>query len=174
VVRSRGALSGIDAVIDKDLAAALLARELGADALLILTDVPKAYVHYGTPEQTGLSTVTASQMRAYAAAGHFKAGSMGPKVEACLRFVDAGGESVIASLTDVGPAMAGSAGTHIVPDAPAKGATKRGGAPKKPAARSAKKTGSETQATRKPRQRARRKPVADVIDINTRRRAAAD
>jgi carbamate kinase len=119
VVRSRGALSGIDAVIDKDLAAALLARELGADALLILTDVPKAYVHYGTPEQAALDTVTASQMRAYAAEGHFKAGSMGPKVEACLRFVDAGGESVIASLTEVGPAMAGRAGTHIVPDAPA-------------------------------------------------------
>ena len=59
-------------------------------------------------------------MRAYAADGHFKAGSMGPKVEACLRFVDAGGESVIASLVEVGPAMAGKAGTHIVPDAPAK------------------------------------------------------
>ena len=66
-------------------------------------------------------------MRAYAAEGHFKAGSMGPKVEACLRFVDAGGEIVIASLTEVGPAMAGEAGTHIVPDAPAKGATKRHG-----------------------------------------------
>lgn len=119
VVRSRGALSGIDAVIDKDLAAALLARELGADALLVLTDVPKAYVHYGTPQQTALDTVTAGEMRAYAAEGHFKAGSMGPKVEACLRFVDAGGESVIASLTEVGPALAGRAGTHIVPDAPA-------------------------------------------------------
>ena len=117
VVRSRGALSGIDAVIDKDLAAALLARELGADALLILTDVPKAYVHYGTPQQAALDTVSASQMRAYAAEGHFKAGSMGPKVEACLRFVEAGGESVIASLTEVGPALAGEAGTHIVPDA---------------------------------------------------------
>ena len=119
VVRSRGALAGIDAVIDKDLAAALLARELGADALLVLTDVPKAYVHYGTPQQTALDTVTAGEMRAYAAEGHFKAGSMGPKVEACLRFVDAGGESVIASLTEVGPALAGRAGTHIVPDAPA-------------------------------------------------------
>ena len=58
VVRSRGALSGIDAVIDKDLAAALLATELGADALLILTDVPQAYVHYGTPEQEALARVT--------------------------------------------------------------------------------------------------------------------
>ena len=112
-------------MIDKDLAAALLATELGADALLILTDVPQAYVNYGTPEQQALSRVTASQMRAYAAGGHFKAGSMGPKVEACLRFVDAGGESVIASLTEVGPAMAGKAGTHIVPDAPASGARRR-------------------------------------------------
>ena len=67
----------------------------------------------------GGDTVTAGEMRAYAAEGHFKAGSMGPKVEACLRFVDAGGESVIASLTEVGPALAGRAGTHIVPDAPA-------------------------------------------------------
>jgi carbamate kinase len=175
VVRSRGALSGIDAVIDKDLAAALLAKELGADALLILTDVPKAYVHYGTPEQTALDTVTASQMRAYAAEGHFKAGSMGPKVEACLRFVDAGGESVIASLTEVGPAMAGRSGTHIVPDTPAKGASKRGGATKKAAARPpAKKAGGATPTAKKPRQRTRRGPVADVIDINSRRQAVAE
>ena len=140
--RSRGALSGIDAVIDKDLAAALLAKELGADALLILTDVPKAYVHYGTPEQQALDTVTASQMRAYAAEGHFKAGSMGPKVEACLRFVDAGGESVIASLTEVGPAMAGEAGTHIVPG-PAQQAKTRTGRKATPAARDAAPRRSE-------------------------------
>lgn len=117
VVRSHGALAGIDAVIDKDLAAALLARELGADALLVLTDVPAVYVHYGTPEQTALGRVTAKEMRAWAAEGHFKAGSMGPKVEACLRFATAGGEAVIAALTEVGPALEGRAGTHIVPDA---------------------------------------------------------
>jgi carbamate kinase len=126
VVRSRGALSGIDAVIDKDLAAALLAKELAAEALLILTDVPRAYIDYGTPEQAALGTVTASQMRAYAAAGHFKAGSMGPKVEACLRFADAGGESIIASLTEVGPAMAGEAGTHIVPGLAQRAKTRTG------------------------------------------------
>ena len=141
VTRSRGALSGIDAVIDKDLAAALLARELGADALLILTDVPRAYVDYGTPEQTALERVSASQMRAYAAAGHFKAGSMGPKVEACLRFVDAGGEAVIASLTEVGPAMAGRAGTHIVPDAPAR----RAAAPADAGAAASGKAGAKLQ-----------------------------
>jgi carbamate kinase len=136
VVRSRGRLTGIDAVIDKDLAAALLAEKLGAQALLILTDVPKAYIHYGTPEQQALDTVTASQMRAYAADGHFKAGSMGPKVQACLRFVAAGGEAVIASLTEVGPALAGKAGTHIVPDAPRKpsGTDKAKAATRKPKA----------------------------------------
>ncbi len=122
VVRGRdGALSGVDAVIDKDLAAMRLALDVSADVLMILTDVPQAYVHYKTPEQKALSRVTESEMRAYAAEGHFKAGSMGPKVEACLRFVAAGGESIIASLNEVVPALAGKAGTRIVPDGPAAG-----------------------------------------------------
>ena len=121
VVREHGTLSGIAAVIDKDLAAALLARELGADVLLILTDVSNVYVDYGAPRQAALDRVTAAAMRDHAAEGHFKAGSMGHKVEACLRFVDAGGEAVIASLTEVAAALAGEAGTHIVPDAPAAG-----------------------------------------------------
>jgi carbamate kinase len=116
VVRSRGALSGIDAVIDKDLAAALLARELRADELLILTDVKKAYLGYGTPQQRALDCVGVAELRAHAAAGHFKAGSMGPKVEACLRFASAGGEAVIAALTEVDEALAGEAGTHVLSD----------------------------------------------------------
>ena len=180
VVRSRGALSGIDAVIDKDLAAALLARELGADALLILTDVPQAYISYGTPEQEALSRVTASEMRAYAADGHFKAGSMGPKVEACLRFVDAGGESVIASLIEVGPALAGRAGTHIVPDAPAEsrrsGTKAAASATNRPPVKAA---GTNKAAARKAPSKRTRRPAttggADVIDITTgQRRAAAE
>ncbi len=184
VVRARGALSGVDAVIDKDLAAALLATQLGAQALLILTDVPRVYVHYGTPAQQALETVSASQMRAYAAEGHFKAGSMGPKVEACLRFAGAGGESVIASLTEVGPAMAGKAGTHIVPDA----AEKRRPAPKaaakaktaakpKAAARpraAAKKTAVPKAPAKKPRKSAPAEDGAEVIDISTRRRAVSE
>ena len=104
---------------------------------------------------------------------------MGPKVEACLRFVDAGGESVIASLTEVGPAMAGRAGTHIVPDAPAGRAKKADGA-KKTAAKAAggtKKGTAETPAPKapagKPRRRTRPDPGAEVIDINTVRRRAA-
>jgi len=163
VVRSRGALSGVDAVIDKDLAAALLARELKADTLLILTDVPNTFVHYGTPEQTALETVTASQMRAYAAEGHFKAGSMGPKVEACLRFVDAGGEAVIASLTKVGQALAGESGTHIVPDAEADGASRKTAATTRS---SQGGTGGAKQAT--PAQSA--DVDANVVDIATARK----
>jgi carbamate kinase len=179
VVRSRGALSGTDAVIDKDLAAALLAKELGADALLILTDVPRAYVHYGTPEQTALERVTASQMRAYAAAGHFKAGSMGPKVEACLRFVEAGGESVIASLTEVEEALAGKAGTHIVADEGAPRPRSRGkadarpkAAAKKPRPAATKKAASPRESAKQPGRSTRRGAAADVIDITTARRRA--
>ena len=107
--------------------------------------MPQAYIRYGTPEQEALGRVTASQMRAYAADGHFKAGSMGPKVEACLRFVDAGGESVIASLIEVGPALAGKAGTHIVPDAPAK--ARRSGT--KAAASTAAKAPGKAAGTKK-------------------------
>jgi carbamate kinase len=110
-----GSLSGIAAVIDKDLSAALLAKEVSADALLILTDVPQACINYNTPEQQALGTVTLDEMRAYAAEGHFAAGSMGPKVAACMRFVEAGGTAVIGSLTEVVQAMAGEAGTRIVP-----------------------------------------------------------
>ena len=114
VVRRRGALAGIDAVIDKDLAAALLARKVSADVLLILTDVPCVYLHYGTPEQSALTTVGVAEMEAHARAGHFKAGSMGPKVEACLRFARAGGTAVIGSLTEVLEDLRGEAGTRIV------------------------------------------------------------
>jgi carbamate kinase len=189
VVRGRAALSGTDAVIDKDLAAALLAERLGADALLILTDVPRAYVNYGREDQEALGVVSAAEMREYAAAGHFKAGSMGPKVEACLRFAEGGGEAVIASLTEVEKAMAGRAGTHIVPGAPAQGAAApaaRGGRPaqKKPAkaaAPKAKKAPAKKAAgkpaaakTKKPSSRARKDAQsggADVIDIASRRRA---
>jgi len=123
VVRARnGALSGVDAVIDKDLAAMRLALDVEADILLVLTDVPKVYVDYRGPDQRALGVVPLPEMERYAAEGHFKAGSMGPKIDAAMRFVRRGGEAVIASLTEVNRAMAGRAGTHIVP-APENGAT---------------------------------------------------
>jgi carbamate kinase len=167
VVRGRsGALTGVDAVIDKDLAAALLAREVSADELLILTDVPTAYIYYNTPEQRALATVTQAEMEAYAAAGHFKAGSMGPKVAACLRFVASGGVAVIGSLTDVVPALAGRAGTRIVPD------KKRATRPTQRAR--GRKSSSTSSPVGKPAGKGRRSHAgAQVIDIETARRRAA-
>jgi carbamate kinase len=118
VVRGKdGQLSGTAAVIDKDLAAARLALDLHADILLILTDVPRVFLNYRTPQQVGLETVEASQMQRYLAEGHFKAGSMGPKVEACLRVVRAGGIGIIAALNEALEAVGGTAGTRIVPPA---------------------------------------------------------
>ncbi len=119
VVRARnGALSGVDAVIDKDLAAMRLASDVAADVLLVLTDVPKVYLDYRGPKQRALGIVPLDEMEGYAAEGHFKAGSMGPKVDAAMRFVRGGGRAaIVAKLTEVNQALAGKAGTHIVPAA---------------------------------------------------------
>ena len=111
VVRARnGALSGVDAVIDKDLAAMRLAMDVEADILLVLTDVPKVYVDYRGPEQRALDTVPLPEMERYAAEGHFKAGSMGPKVDAAMRFVRDGGEAIIAQPDRGEPALAARPG----------------------------------------------------------------
>jgi carbamate kinase len=109
-----GSLRGVEAVIDKDLAAAILARAVGADVLVIATDVDHAVLSYGTPEARPLERVNPAQMREYAAAGNFASGSMGPKVEAAVRFVERGGtRSVITSLQHIREAVHGSAGTII-------------------------------------------------------------
>jgi carbamate kinase len=109
-----GTLRGVEAVIDKDLAGALLARAVGADVLVIATDVDNAVLSYGTPDARPLERVTPAQMREYAAAGHFASGSMGPKVEAAVRFVEGGGtRSAITSLQRIPEAVHGSAGTII-------------------------------------------------------------
>ncbi len=83
---------GVEAVIDKDRAASLLARRLGAQALLIVTAVNRVMLNYGTPRATGLGTITAEEAGRYLANGQFPAGSMGPKIEAALAFLAAGGE----------------------------------------------------------------------------------
>ena len=109
-----GTLRGVEAVIDKDLAAAILGPAVGADVLVIATDVDNAVLSYGTPDARPLERVTPAQMREYAAAGHFASGSMGPKVEAAVRFVEGGGtRSVITSLQRIREAVHGSAGTII-------------------------------------------------------------
>lgn len=112
--RSDGLYEGVEAVIDKDLAGELLAASVKADLLMILTDVPQVAVHYGTPEQKWLGRITLSEMEALEKEGHFKAGSMGPKVKAILRFVRSGGErGVIASLDEALEALEGTAGTQV-------------------------------------------------------------
>jgi carbamate kinase len=122
-VRTRsGDYSGVEAVIDKDLAAAVLARDLHADGLVILTDVPNAYLRYNTPQQTPLCDVGVDEMQRYLDEGHFSSGSMGPKIEAALRFAREGGRAIIASLSDLDEALLGKRGTSIRPAPPAKAA----------------------------------------------------
>jgi carbamate kinase len=118
VVRGEdGALTGVEAVIDKDLGAALLARSVEADVLMIATDVPHAVLRYGTPDAEELGTLSVGRMRDLAAQGHFGSGSMGPKVDAACRFVEAGGaRAVISSLDNIREGVAGRTGTVITPD----------------------------------------------------------
>ncbi|HHW91753.1 MAG TPA: carbamate kinase [Firmicutes bacterium] len=113
--KESGETVGVEAVIDKDLAGECLARDVEADILLILTDVNYVALNYGTPEQKSLTRVTLETMRRYQKEGHFKAGSMGPKVEALVRFVENGGErAIIASLASAPAALRGETGTEVV------------------------------------------------------------
>ena len=110
VVGAGGRIRGIEAVIDKDLAASLLARQLNADALLLLTDVEGVETDFGAPGSKVISAATPDELRALDLA----AGSMGPKVEAACRFAEAtGGRAVIAPLDAAGEALAGQAGTAV-------------------------------------------------------------
>ncbi|GAB3770236.1 carbamate kinase [Nocardioides ginsengisegetis] len=112
-----GSLRGVEAVIDKDLGAALLARSVDADVLVVATDVPQAVLRWGTPDAEPLGTVTLTQMRKLAAEGHFASGSMGPKVDAACRFVEQGGtRAVITSLDHIVDAVSGDFGTVVVSD----------------------------------------------------------
>jgi carbamate kinase len=104
-----GALEGVEAVIDKDLAAALLAAQLGAEVLLLLTDVPAVQIGWGTAEATELRSATPAEIRSLGLVG----GSMGPKAEAAARFAESGGRAVIAALDAAGQALAGTAGTVV-------------------------------------------------------------
>lgn len=117
VIRSGNELKGVEAVIDKDRASALLASELEMDAFAISTDVEFVYIDYKKPTQRQLRVVTACELEAHLHAGHFPAGNMGPKIESALRFLRAGGkEVVITSYEHLTDAVAGRTGTRIVPD----------------------------------------------------------
>jgi carbamate kinase len=106
-----GALVGVEAVIDKDLAGELLAEDVAADLFLMATDVDGVYLDWGTPQQRRLARVTLGEL-----AGHqFAAGSMGPKVEAAARFASkTGGRAAIGSLADIAGIVAGNAGTSVI------------------------------------------------------------
>lgn len=118
VADAEGHLRGAPAVIDKDFASSLLASELDADLFVIATTVERVALDFGKPEQRWVSRLTASEARRYLAEGtHFAAGSMAPKIEACIWFLDKGGkEAVITDPEHLRAAVRGEAGTHIVRD----------------------------------------------------------
>jgi len=117
VVRDGDALCGVEAVIDKDRASAVLAAQLGVDLFAICTDTDYVYLNYKTDAQMPLHEVTASELTRHYREGHFPPGNMGPKVESVLNFLRWGGrEAVITSLDLLPDAASGHAGTHIVPD----------------------------------------------------------
>jgi carbamate kinase len=114
VVKEKHGYRGIEAVIDKDRASALLAAQLGFEQFMISTEVEQVYINFRKPNQLALSTITASLAKTYLAEGHFSEGSMKPKVEAALDFLATGGQRVL--ITDpehLSGALTGTVGTRI-------------------------------------------------------------
>lgn len=116
IIREDG-LRGVEAVIDKDLASALLASKLGAEYLLILTDVDAVYLNYGKKDMRRLDKVLVSELEKYYNKGEFPPGSMGPKILACINFIKRGGKkAMIGHLKDTINIIKGLKGTQIIPD----------------------------------------------------------
>lgn len=112
-----GTYHGVEAVVDKDLTSAELATQMGIEVLMILTAVSGVCIHFDTPEQRELGRVKLSELLRYHQEGHFPPGSMGPKVESAIRFLEGGGKrAIIAHLEQALPALRGEAGTQIVRD----------------------------------------------------------
>ena len=110
-----GTYEGTEAVIDKDLTSSILATQIGAEILIILTEVPNIYADFKSANQREISAITSEQLKELYAAGQFPAGSMGPKVEAVINFLDQGGRRAIVTNPDTLPdALTGRGGTHIV------------------------------------------------------------
>ena len=115
VIRRDRKFRGVEAVIDKDLASSVLARELNADLFLIASDIPGVGINWGQPDQQVLTKVSQEELAGHLADGQFPAGSMGPKVEALMRFRQATGQrSIICHLEEIEAAVAGKAGTEII------------------------------------------------------------
>jgi carbamate kinase len=117
ITDENGDLEGVAAVIDKDLASALLATELGADLLLISTAIEQVALDFGRPEQRFVAAMTASEARGYLAEGtHFAPGSMAPKIQAVLNYLDKGGkEALVTDPANVERALRGETGTRFTP-----------------------------------------------------------
>ncbi|MCC8971128.1 carbamate kinase [Bradyrhizobium brasilense] len=112
----RGVRTGVPAVIDKDLTSAHIANVLGIEELLILTAVPRVAINFGKPNKRELDQVSLAEIKAYHREGHFPPGSMGPKVDAAIRFLEGGGKrAIISHLNCAMGALTGETGTHIVP-----------------------------------------------------------
>jgi carbamate kinase len=112
----KGNLVGVEAVIDKDFGSALLANMINADLFVISTAVEKVAINYNKPDQKWLDTMTAAEARKYIEEGHFAKGSMLPKIQAILKFLDAGGKkALITNPENIGRALNGETGTWIVP-----------------------------------------------------------
>jgi carbamate kinase len=113
---AQGDLQGLEAVIDKDFASSLLARDLGAELFVVSTGVEKVAVDFGKPTQRWLERITLADVRKYFAEGQFPKGSMGPKIEAIISFLEGGGtRALITNPPNLGRALSGATGTHIVP-----------------------------------------------------------
>jgi len=114
-VKDDGDYEGVEAVVDKDLTSSVLACDVRAELLIVLTTEPHVYTDFNTPEQSALSAVTLDEIRKLHAEGHFPPGSMGPKIEAAIHFLEQGGRRTLITDPESLPrAMEGSAGTHII------------------------------------------------------------
>lgn len=116
IKRENGSLEGIDAVIDKDFASSLLATEIKADVLIISTGVPTVYLNYGKPNEKALDRVSMAELKQYVSENHFAPGSMLPKIQAVINFLEKGGkEAIITNPESLEEAVAGKTGTHVYP-----------------------------------------------------------
>ena len=117
IMKEDGFLEGVDVVIDKDLASSILARDIKADCLMMLTGVENVFLNFKQPNERALSRMTLKEAQRYLAEGHFPPGSMGPKIQAAINFLNWGGESaVITSIDKVKEALDGLIGTKITKD----------------------------------------------------------
>ncbi|MCK4264221.1 MAG: carbamate kinase [Candidatus Aminicenantes bacterium] len=114
IINARGLFQGVEAVIDKDYAASLIAREVKANLFIILTNVNRVYLNYGTPDETPITTMTVEEAQEYLSQGQFPAGSMGPKIKAAIEYIQSNGKEVlITSASHLKASLINRSGTKI-------------------------------------------------------------